>query len=134
MTTLEEGVVAYLKQFSGLTALISTRVYPERIPDAATFPLVTYQRISTPRTLTMDTSGATGDLISPRFQFDAWATTTSGAKAITDQIRAALNGKTGSIGSVTIRASLADEEVPTFVPEIQKHRNRSEYIVFYEEA
>ncbi len=36
----------------------------------------------------MDSSGATGDLTSPRFQIDAWATTQKSAKAIADAVRA----------------------------------------------
>lgn len=134
MTVLEEGLYSYLASYSGLTALVSTRIYPLRMPADATLPCVTYQRISTPRTLTMDTSGATGDLTSPRIQFDAWDTTQSSVKAITDQLRAALNGKTGSTGGVTIRASMANDEAATYESEAQLYRSRSDYIIFVEEA
>jgi len=82
----------------------------------------------------MDTSGATGDLISPRFQIDAWAETQSSSKAITEAVRAALNGRTGATGGVTIRAALANEESPSYDPETKLYRTRSEYIVWLEEA
>jgi hypothetical protein len=134
---LEEGIASYLKGYSGLVALISTRVYPMSIPQGATLPCLTYQRISTPRISTHQSSGATGDLILPRFQFDAWATTQKSAKAINDQVRAALNGKTGSIGTdpydVTIRAGLAKSEVPEYEPEARLFRCRSEFIIWHEE-
>ena len=138
MASLEAGLVSYLQNYAGLTALISTRTYGMRIPQSATLPCLVVTRISTPRILTHQTSGATGDLISPRFQIDAWAETQSSTKSITEQVRAALNGKTGSIGSggnaVTIRAALANEEAPTWEPESELYRTRSEYIIWMEEA
>ena len=134
MTVIDEGLIAYLKTIAGVTGLVSTRIYGMLIPQGATLPCVVVTRISTPRTLTMDTSGATGDLINPRFQFDAWATTHSSTKAITDALRATLNGKTGSVGGVTIRAALANEEAPTWEPEAELYRGRSEFIIWLQEA
>jgi len=62
----------------------------------------------------MATHDNAGGLAAPRFQFDAWATTYAAAKAITDQIRAALNGYKGTItigaDSVVVQASLVDDE------------------------
>jgi len=135
---LEEGIRSYLAGFAGISALVGTRIYPLVIPQGATLPCITYQRISTPRISTHDGSGMSGDLSSPRFQFDAWATTLSSVKAITDQIRAALNGKTGSIGTApyayTIRAALADNEQPEYDPESELYRGRSDYIIWHQEA
>ena len=133
MTTLEEGLISYLSSYATLTALISTRVYLMRIPQDATLPCLVVQRISTPRMLTMDSSGATGDLAYPRFQFDAWADLVATAKPITDAVRAALNGKTGTMGGVTIRAALVDEEVPEFDPGTKLYRSRSDYIIWQQE-
>ena len=47
--TIEEGLEYYLTHYAGLTALISTRTYLNRIPQKATIPCLTFQRISTPR-------------------------------------------------------------------------------------
>lgn len=138
MTVLEEGLVSYLSAYAGLTALISTRTYLMLIPQGVTIPCLTLQRISTSRILTHQTSGATGDLARPRFQFDAWATTYAVAKAIIDQVRAALNGKTGEIGSgdnaYTIQAALVEDEVPEYDPETKYYRCRSDYFVWHLEV
>ena len=56
-----------------------------------TLPCLTVQRISTARTHTHDSSGATG-LARTRIQFDAWAADYSTAKSISDALRAALHG------------------------------------------
>jgi len=137
MTVLEEGLHSYLSTYGGLTSLISARTYPMLIPQGAVLPCLTYQRISTPRILTHQSSGATGDLAHPRFQFDAWATTQKAAKAIIDQVRAALNGKTGEIGTapnnITIRAGLVEDEVPTYDPETKLYRCRSDFFIWHEE-
>lgn len=132
---IEEGIASYLQAHAGLSALISTRVYINRIPQGATLPLVVFQRISTSRIITHDTSGLT-DLASPKFQFDAWATTYASAKAITDQIRAALNGliTTVTIGadSVVIQAGIIDAE--RYNPELEEvglERISSDYTVWH---
>lgn len=134
---LEEAIVSYLSGYSGLTSLVSTRVYPMRAPQSVTVPYVLVQRISTPRMLTQDMSGATGTLAHPRIQIEGWAETYLAAKAITDQVRAAMNGKTGSIGSgahaLTIGAALIDDEQPEFEPEVNLYRSRCDFIVWHEE-
>lgn len=137
MTTLEQGLFSYLSGYAGLTAIIGTRVYPFRIPQNATIPCLTYQRMDTPRIKTHQSSGATGDLAKVRMQFDCWAITYDSAKSIADNLRAALNGKTGSIGTapnaVTIRASLADNEIPEYVPDVDLHRVIADYFIWQEE-
>lgn len=134
MTTLEEGLVAFLIADADIHAVVEDRIYPMMIPQGAVIPCLTYQRISTPRIVTHDSSGATGDLISPRFQFDAWSETQKEAKAITDALRKVLHGKTGAMGGVTIGAALADAEEPGYDPASELFRGRSDYIIWYEEA
>lgn len=104
--TIEAGLVYKLQNTGGITTLIGTRTYLERIPQGATLPCLTYQRISTPRLLTHDTSGGAGTA-HPRFQFDAWAATYSSAKAITDALRAALNGFKGTITNAVAQVETA---------------------------
>ena len=137
MITIEEGLRYYLSNYAGLVSLISTRVHPMRIPQGATIPCLTYQRISTPRLNTHDVSGATGTA-HPRFQFDAWAATYDSAKDITDQVRAALQGYKGSMGTggtaVTVQAVLSADERPEFNPETGLYRISSDYIIWHLEA
>ncbi len=137
MAVLEEGIASYLELHADMIAVVTGRVYALRIPQGATIPCLTFQRISTPRISTHDTSGATGDLISPRFQFDAWAETQKEAKEITDALRGILNGKTGAIGTapraITIRSALAENEQPEYDTELELYRGRSDYIIWHEE-
>ena len=134
MAILEEGIVAFLIADTDIHAVVADRIYPMRIPQGAIFPLITYQRISTARILTHDSSGATGDLTSPRFQFDGWGVTQKIVKQISDVLRKVLHGKTGAMGGVTIGAALAENEQPEYVPDANLYRGRSDYIIWYEEA
>ena len=137
MAVLEVGLISYLEGYAGLSALISTRIYHMMKPQSVVYPCVTFQRIDTPRIHTMDSSGATGTLARPRIQFDAWADTYTAAKNITDQLRAALNGKRGSIGTapyaVTIRSALVDGEAPSYDTLVSMYRSRSDFIIYHEE-
>lgn len=134
-TTIEEGLGILFNATVGITNLVGTRIYGSRIKQGSTFPCITKQRISTPRLHTHDMSGATGILAHPRFQIDAWGTTEASVKGVTDAVRAALNGKTGTLGSgaISIRAALVLDEVPDYDPETDLYRSRSEYEIWQEE-
>jgi len=133
MAVLEEGIAAFLIADATIHAVVADRIYPMMMPQNVTLPCLTYQRISTPRIITHDSSGATGDLTNPRFQFDAWGATQKSTKLISDALRAVLHGKTGAMGGVTIRAALADNEAPDFDPDSELYRSRSDYIIWQEE-
>lgn len=119
ITTVDEGIIAHLSNYPGLTSLISDRVYLMRIPQSATLPCLCVTRIDTPRELTHDLVGAENALAHPRFQFDAWAKTYASAKAITDQLRAALNGHRNSLGyhleTATVVGTIVDSGHATVV-------------------
>lgn len=134
MSVLEEGLTAYLKAYAGLTALVGSRIYPVKFPQTTTMPCVVFQRIDTPRELTHDSSGAAGDLAHPRFQIEAWSETYHAGKDIVDVLRSALNGKSGDLGGVTIRAALVDNEAVDYSPEFELYRFYCDYIIWIEEV
>lgn len=134
--TIEEGLVYHLKNTAGVSALVSTRVYGNRIPQGATLPCLTVTRISTPRVITHDTSGSAGTA-HPRFQIDAWGELNGTVKSIADAVRAALNGFKGTMGvtnTVTVQAAWIDDEKPDFDPETNLWRSQSDYVIWHEEA
>lgn len=135
MISIEEGIVYQLKNHAGLNALISGRVYPLRLPQSATLPAVTYQRVSTPRELTHDQ--ASGGLAMPRFQFTVIAENFDTAKGIVAQLRAALNGFKGTFGSggstVSVYASLSDNEVDQYDPVSGQWWTFADYFIHHAE-
>lgn len=135
--TMEEGLIYKLANTAGVSALVGSRVYGPRFPQGATVPLITTARISTPRVHTHDSSGSAGTAY-PRFQIDAWAATEASAKAITDAVRAALNGFRGTItsgaNSISVQGALVEDEAPEFDAEVSLYRSRSDYILWHVEA
>jgi hypothetical protein len=83
---IEEDIYTALSGFAGLSALVSTRIYPKRAPQGATFPHVVYQRVSGARITNLDTES----IQNPRYQFDCWSTSYDEAKAVAVQLEAAL--------------------------------------------
>ncbi len=137
MITIEEGLVYHLKAAAAIIALVSDRVYPNKLPQTVAMPCITIQRISTPRVHSHDTSGATGTAY-PRIQFDAWGTTYASCKAVTDAIRATINGYRGTMGAgataVTVQGALVDDERYDNSPDTGLHRIMSDYIVWHLEG
>jgi len=132
--TIEEGLYYFLKNNAGVSNLVAARIYPNKLPQTATLPAITYQRISTPRVHTHDTSGAVGTA-HPRFQFDAWGTTYSSCQAVSDAIRAALNGYKGTMGAggtaVTVQGALVDDERYDNSPDTGMQRIMSDYLIWH---
>lgn len=84
---IEELLFTRLSTFAGLTALVSTRIYPVIMPQETVKPAVTYQLISSPREVAM---GSDPGLVKARFQLNAWATTALEARNVIKQVRLAL--------------------------------------------
>lgn len=96
---VEERIIAKLLAASGVTALVSTRVYPVARPQGSTLPAVTLQRIDGAPLLTDE--GDSG-LENPRIQLDCWGTTYASAKAAARAVIAALNAFDGTLTGVNI--------------------------------
>lgn len=117
--------------YTGLTALVSTRIYAVRLPQNVTLPAVSFQVISAPR---FSNFGAdTGD-VRYRIQVDCWTSAPHGASggpdAVAAQVRAALqryNG--GSIQDVFIE----DERDGGFDDEADLFRSILEFTVWFKE-
>lgn len=113
--TVEEAVVARLLALSAVTALVSTRVYLDRLPQSPTYPCVRVQLIDEQQDPHM--RGAMAMRVA-RVQVDTFAQERSGvnpyalaqtvASAVHgDDAGSGLSGWTGEIGSpaITIHAS-----------------------------
>ncbi len=93
---LENALYTYLSTYAGLTTLTSTRIYPNDLPKQPTYPAVVYELMDGDAYLAM---GARPGISFSTYRFNCYATTKSGAVAVAKQIKAALDYKTGSIGT-----------------------------------
>lgn len=86
--SIESLLYTRLTTHAGLSALVSTRVYPIVLPQGCTLPAVAYERIATPPRVSA--MGSDPGIAEPRFQVAAFATTFDGARAVGLQVRLAL--------------------------------------------
>src|SRR5574344_1243907 len=104
---LNESLYSYLTSASALTALVSTRIYPDKVSEKSTYtyPYITYELVSEDEVETF-TQQDTG-LINSTYQFDVWAKSRASAKDVAKQLRKAfknLKGQVGGTGGVTLSA------------------------------
>jgi hypothetical protein len=132
---LYEALYHRLTNYSGLTDLVSTRIYPIKMPQAVTYPAVTFQVISgLPRTHLM---GSDDSLAAPRVQVSAWGESLSDACDVADQIRAALqdfSGTMGGDGGVTVqRIFLESDQISLYDSESEIYHVAQDFFIWWEE-
>ena len=87
------GQLAYLlKNDAEVAALVGTRIYPNIVPQRATFPVVVYNQISSERTSVM---GRDTGSVDSTWQLDAYAQTYAGARELAVEVRKALQRYSG---------------------------------------
>jgi hypothetical protein len=97
---IHEAVYSKLKNNAGVSALVSSRVYPQKASQGVTLPCVVYQRLSTTDRLLYH-NGKTNSALS-RFQIDCWARTPSAALQLSQAVVGCLHGWVGTEGGETI--------------------------------
>ncbi len=100
MPEIEEALVAHLLAQPGLTALIGNRLYPDLLEDDTSLPAVVYLNVSDTKDHTL---AGQLDLESPVIQFTAYAETKAQAKAVSRQIKAALQDFAGTLSGVPVQ-------------------------------
>ena len=103
---IEEALYSKLVSDAG----VSTRIYPNVVPQDIALPAVAYQRISTVRDMAHD--GPLG-IAHVRFQLTISAASYTSARAVANAIRTALDGFSGlmgGVGGVTVEASFVEND------------------------
>lgn len=113
------GQIIYgvLSATAGVTALVSTRIYPDMAPQNVTFPYIVFQKLQTQPT---DTKEGVSKLDKILVQVDCYSNNYDNAHSLAAAIRTALDRYTGTInGHVVDRiifsndSSGSPQDVPT---------------------
>lgn len=128
---LEAALYTRLTAHAGTSAIVSTRVYPNVLPQRATLPAVTYRRISTNRPPAM---GADSGVAEVRMQVDSWADSYSGVKALQAQVRSALQRYNATVGSEVILDAFIVNEMDLYEPEKNVHRVLTDFTIWHRET
>lgn len=125
---IESSAASYLLSYTGLTALVSTRINPVVLPTPATYPSVTYQKIGAEDELGM---GQDSGICEGRLQFDCWGSTYSSTKSVAVQIKKAFKNFTGNMKGTYIHCCKLANETDTFTSSV--FRTTLEFEFQYEE-
>lgn len=122
MTTLAQDLRDHLLADATITGLVSTRLYPTRLPDDVTLPAGVYQRIATRHEL------ASGNVpvIRARIQIDWWSTRYLDVETLGDATHAALD-----MASATgLAAAFPEDDDDTYDEAAHLYRRRLDFSVW----
>jgi hypothetical protein len=94
--SLKTALYSYLSTTSAITALVSTRIYPDMAPEGAALPYIVYSFVAGNHERHM---GAACDFASRLVQFDVYGATAVSVEAVFQVLSDALEAKRGTIGS-----------------------------------
>jgi predicted site-specific integrase-resolvase len=132
--TIEEGIYSYIQTKSGVTSLVSTRVYPSNMPQDFTLPAIVYFRVSSERQHEARESSVTQGKARARYQFDCMAETYDGAKALGEALRIAMDGYIGLMGSNTVQACSLENDRDIYDSELDIYMRVMDFRIVYLEA
>lgn len=136
MSDIGAGLRTYLGTKVGVTNLVSTRIYFDAGPQKPTLPLIVLSVIFEPGDAHL---GGGSDIANSSVQVDCYAASRPGANALGEQVRLALHGYTGAMGSEKVLSChltnrFNDSDFPVAGENIWRHRNILEFSIWLEET
>lgn len=100
MADIGRGVRTYLAAQTPVSDLVSTRIYPDALPQDATLPCIVYTVISDTSEHHLTAAAGIGFAL---VQVDCFAATRLSATAVSEAVRGEMDGYRGAMGSETVR-------------------------------
>lgn len=130
------GLRAYLLADPAITAIISNRLYPIKMPQGVRAAAVIYNRISE---IESYHSRGPSALMTTRFQFDSVSQSVDEATLLADAVKERLGGFAGAIayappdGVLNVEGILFDNGREDYDDVIEFYRVSRDYLVWYKE-
>lgn len=131
MAELEEAVYSRLSGNVAVAALVSTRIYPNKIPQEATLPAIAYQRISARR---VKAHAAPTGLARVRVQVTCVARSYSEVKGLAAAVRTAMQGVMGTVGGVGVQGSWLETDADEYGDAETLHSVRQDFMIWHTES
>lgn len=128
ITNLPQAIFSILSNTSGVSSIISKRIYPEVLPQNVQYPCVLFFALNS--TVDNHLQGDSG-LRRSRVQVESWAQTFSAAVALSAAVSTALKNYSGTVDSFVIGATLQLSENPLYEPDLQVFRIIQDYHVWH---
>ena len=132
---IESALITLLASDDTVVGLVSTRMYPNIVPQKASMPAISYQNISGFRGHVIAGPDST---VNSRYQINCWGSSYLSAKDVSDAVREKLDGYNGTTDTVVIQSiQLIDEgDVPTISAGsdvLRRYGKRLDFMIFYKE-
>lgn len=128
--SFETTIFSRLSGFAGLSSLVSSRIYPNTLPQNPTLPALTFRRVSTvPFSAMSNDTGVTRC----RLQVDVWARKYSDLDAVGDQVRQALQRWRNTGAGTEVLSSFYLNAVDLYEPENEIHHRAMDFEIDYRE-
>lgn len=121
------NLYTFLNAQAGITALITTRIYPLKLPQSVVLPCLSFQLVSEPREYTLDKASIPNALV----QFDCWGTTYLEANTLADALATVLDAYTGAVGSITSLGFIQRSRQDIYESETNEFRVSLDYSFMY---
>ena len=128
--TVNADLTTILEAHAGLSALVGDRIHSNKLPQGETMPCITYRRISSTRISAMVADTGTVRAI---YQYDVWATGYDSMRAVTEQLRQALQRYQGT-DTVEIEHIFVNPEIEFYEDETELHHCAIDFEVIYKEG
>jgi len=128
---IETAVYTRLSTFAGLAALVSLRIYPNIMPQNTTMPACVYNVVSAQREKAMTPVTV---MTTKRIQVNSYGTTYASAKAVSEQVRAALQWWHGTVSGVVVHYSELQNDMDFYDDAAFLHGVMNDFLITFTEA
>ena len=95
MSSFYQDIYDWLQTFPDLVSLFSTRMYPVRLPSAATFPCLVIRKIANPKRYTQSGESNLGQIT---MQITVWDESVKDSSEAADTFEQTISGYKGVVG------------------------------------
>ena len=126
--SFESTLYAYLSGYTGLTALISTKIYPDNVPQDTAPPYIFYQEVYRQKMYTHNGYNGTSEW---SIQISSFATTRASVRAIADQVSSAMDGWSAVNSKVGYVEQ--ENERSLWIEDLGLYTIDQDYLIFYKD-
>lgn len=136
MSDIGKDIRTYLQTQSDVTAIIGTRMFPRVLPQGESLPAIVFSLVTS--TSEHKITGASSG-VRAIVQLDCYAETHIAANDLSEKVRLALHGYSGTAGSSTIGSSLLENkremfDAPTDGSDVPAYRVMMEWEIWHNET
>lgn len=106
-------LTTYLRASTAITALVSTRIHHNTVPQDSSRSYVWFRRSGENEQLTMD---GVGELVETDVDLECWTESISAADTLADAVKTRLHGYRGTMGTATVQGMFVTSKDDDYIP------------------